>query len=187
MKRIIAILILTAVTASSLFAQKATSYKVLKQTYDPYEYVKDADDPYSTAWMGIFSFFAPGTGQLIANEPGRGWAFLGGAVILSSIADGAIDTIRENITLDSENNIVYVDEKKAKSGLTTLVVSALAELGLGIWSSIDAVRVAKVKNMYYRDSRGKFGVKASLQPSLELAQTPSGLQPAPGMSLAFRF
>ena len=65
-----------------------------------------------------------------------------------------------------------------------------ARLGLNIWSVVDAVHVAKVKNMYYQDLRGQ---NAMLNFDLEpyFALTPSGVEngmvPAAGLSLNLCF
>ena len=71
-----------------------------------------------------------------------------------------------------------------------ILLSALGvDLGLAIWSSIDAARVAKVKNMYYQDlMNGKNTAELSFTPMVSFASNPSGsLQPCAGMSLQLKF
>ena len=87
----------------------------------------------------------------------------------------------------TETGIVYIDPAKAQSLSSIRSIVTLVDLALSIWSCVDAVRVAKVKNMYYQDLRNGYSMDFSLMPSLELAQTPTGYQPAPGLTLSLRF
>ena len=93
MKRFLIIIAFLAVSASSLFAQTNTyrtlepgmKYKELKSIYNHKDYVKSVSDPYSKTWMGIGSFFMPGIGQIASNETRRGFAFIGGSVLISTV------------------------------------------------------------------------------------------------------
>lgn len=192
MKKTIIILLALSMACTSAFAQMipaTSSYKNLKGVYDPRDYVKSDVDAYSVAWIGIESFFAPGTGQLIMRESGRGWAFLGASVVIGSIGSGIaqdlVDLFEKNA--DGEFEIPEADKDKAKSKLLALGVVALAELGVNIWSCIDAVRIAKVKNQYYQDLNGKHAFSTSLYPSVDLVQNGNSVVPAAGMTLAIKF
>ena len=56
-----------------------------------------------------------------------------------------------------------------------------------IWSIVDAVRVAKVKNMYEQDLRKKYSLDVDLYPSVNYVQTSGGVKPTAGLSLALKF
>ena len=191
MKKLIAILVLAA-ACTSLFAQKVpdpTSYKNLKQVYAPNNYVKSSADPYSVFWMGAGSLFIPGMGQLIMKENGRGWAFLGSSVGLGLVGSflygGALSLARSN-----NNGTVTVPEANRGAATGLLVGAAIvgaAQLGASIWSCIDAVNIAKVKNQYYQDAQGKHAFSASVHPSVALVQSSNGTTVAPGMTFALKF
>lgn len=184
MKRLIVLLVLSLATLS-VSAQRATSYKDLKESYDYHLYVKDQDDPYNVAWTGLASFAIPGISQLIMRE-NRGWYFLGASLILSSICEDELESLQDLIVIDSSGQGSFSDEDKAKKHIGLLCLAGLAELGVMIWSSVDASHIAKVKNMYYQ-RRNRASVDMSLYPSMDFVQTGNGLQPAAGMTLALRF
>ena len=190
MKKIIAILVLAA-TCTSLFAQKVpspASYKNLKEVYSPANYVKSSEDPYSVFWVGFGSFFVPGVGQLIMKENGRGWAFLGSSIglgLVGGILWGGASSLTQNT-----NGFVTVPEANqgAFIGLACgAAIAGVAQLGAGIWSCIDAVNIAKVKNQYYQDVKGKHAFSTSVYPSMELVQSANGISFAPGMTFALTF
>ena len=191
MKKMIAILVL-ATACTALFAQKvpqSTSYKNLKEVYSPANYVKSDADPYSVFWMGAGSLFIPGIGQLIMKETGRGWAFLGSSIGLNMI-EGIL--LRGAFSLAQWNNYGIVTVPEANRGAYTgLMVGAAAvgvvQLGACIWSCVDAVNIAKVKNQYYRDAQGKHAFTATVYPSMELVQSTNGMSLAPGMTFALNF
>ncbi len=62
-------------------------------------------------------------------------------------------------------------------------------LAIDIWAICDAVKVAKIKNMYAQDCRklqaNTFDIK--LMPDLAFAQTATGYQPTAGLKLAIQF
>ena len=190
MKKFITILIL-AVTCTSVFAQQlpqTNSYKVLKQMYDHHDYVKSNVDPYSVFWIDFTSFIAPGLGQLIMKES-RGWAFIGATVVadifISDSAEAVPGCLQKNS--DGKYEVIAGKEAKLRSSVYGMIGGALAELGIAIWSSIDASRIAKVKNMYYQDQVGVRSLSATLRPSVQMVQSANGLTPAAGMTFALSF
>lgn len=191
MKRIITIIALAAACCSA-FAQKApqnTSYNELKNYYNASDYVKSDADPYSVFWIGLESLGAPGTGQLIMKETRRGWMFLGSSIVL-----GVVDNMlaQDLVALAQKDEtgkwiVPEADMGKADGILAALGASSLVSMALGIWSCIDAVKIAKVKNQYYQDVQGKRAFSASVYPSFDLAQTGTSVVPTAGMTLAVRF
>ena len=191
MKRILTIIVLAA-ACTSAFAQKAprsASYSELKNYYLASDYVADENDPYSVGWICFDSFVVPGMGQLIMKERGHGWAFLGSSIVLGAISELFADGIRRSVEFDDNDEIHIVDGKRQqfKKNLIGLACFGLAELGVSIWSCIDANRIAKVKNQYYQDVRGKHAFSATVYPSFDLAQTGTSVVPTAGMTFAVRF
>lgn len=170
------------------------SYAELKQIYNPRDYLKAYGTRYSPGWAGFGSFLIPGLGELCCGETGRGLAFLlpnlalaGTNLALGTKLYSLIKKDSNGNVILTENGIVYTDPAKAQSLSSIRSIVTLVDLALSIWSCVDAVRVAKVKNMYYQDLRNGYSMDFSLMPSLELAQTPTGYQPAPGLTLSLRF
>ena len=170
------------------------SYAELKQIYNPRDYLKAYGTRYSPGWAGFGSFLIPGLGELCCGETGRGLAFLlpnlalaGTNLALGTKLYSLIKKDSNGNVILTENGIVYIDPAKAQSLSSIRSIVTLVDLALSIWSCVDAVRVAKVKNMYYQDLRNGYSMDFSLMPSLELAQTPTGYQPAPGLTLSLRF
>ena len=189
-------LLLTILIALSAFAsanaqyKNNNSYKDLKGIYNPKEYVKQDSDPYNAGWYECASFFVPGVGQLLSGEVWRGLAFIGGEAILASIiADTASEIKKIAVTNESGFLIGYTDEAKGKRNMAVMLSAIGVDLGLAIWSSINAARIAKVKNMYYQDLIGnKIPVELSFSPALTFVPTQSGsTQMSAGLALQLRF
>ena len=165
-------------------------YSEIKGNYNPKEYVKQSTDPYNVGWYEATSFFIPGIGQLLSGETWRGLAFMGGEAILISVIKTAADNIAE-VAITNESGFVtgYTDAKVGKRNMVVMLTALGLDLGLSIWSCIDAKNVAKVKNMYYQDLiSGKKPVELSFAPTVSLAPDPSGaIQPCAGVSMQLRF
>lgn len=192
MKRIIFTLLVAVLTFGPAYAQLSDKvrYAELKHLYNHKEYVPQAGDPYSVAWSEFISFFTPGVGQLLAGETGRGWAFMAGeAVLMGTVISAYREIEKVAITNSSGFVIGYTDEKVGKRNMAIFLGALGADLGLAIWSSIDARRIAKVKNMYYQDLIGrKAPLELGFVPTFSFSPSPDGsLQPAAGMSLQIRF
>lgn len=150
-------------------------YKELKAIYNPKEYEKTLADRHSPVWSGITSAIIPGLGQMISGEVGRGFAFLGshvgGATIASCILAAGTDE--------------YGDISEGSAILALAVEAGI--LALDIYSIVDGVRVAKVKNMYEQDLRKLYAVDVNLYPSVKLASLGNTIQPTAGLTLAISF
>ncbi len=142
-------------------------YNELKNIYDYRMYNSGGYEKYSPVWCGVGSFFIPGLGQLICGEAGRGFG------------QWALSILCNVVTVSMLANDV--------SGIA--VISSLANLGVGIFSIVDATRVAKVKNMYETDLRSlQSSVSVDMYPSFNTFTTQSnGVGVAPGMTLAITF
>lgn len=144
-------------------------YKELKRLYNYKEYVPGLADRYSPGWTGVASFFIPGLGECINGEWGRGLGKFGGNLLLQTLASFAISD------LDTEAG-GYV--------ITALCAGILA---IDIYSIVDAVHIAKVKNMYEQDLRRQYSFDMKLSPSVNYVPSGNTIQPVVGMTLALRF
>ncbi len=150
-------------------------YKELKTIYNYRGYTRTLGDKYSPAWTGVASAFVPGLGECINGEWGRGLGkFFGNVALLvtASVCEQRSD----------------IDPSPAwQIELGVSVACYAASLGIEIWSIVDAIRIAKVKNMYEQDLRKLYSFDIDLYPSLYYIDTAQGIQPAAGFTLALKF
>ena len=197
MKRIVLLIAAVVLTATSLSAQivPGMKYKDVKDMYNPRMYVKSVADPYSPAWAGIGSFFVPGLGQLVSGEAGRGIAIFGGNAAFGLaefvFAHKYVGYIEKdangNYVKDSDGTYLLTDKKAAMGWGGALLGTSLAHLAFEIWNICDAVKVARVKNMYYQDLQSLRSVEMGLYPSVDFARSGDGFQPVASMTIAVRF
>ena len=192
MKKLFITVLVTMMAFATASAQQAEKvrYSEIKGNYNPKEYVRQATDPYHVGWYEATSFFIPGIGQLLSGETWRGLAFMGGeAILLSIIRTSAENVVNVAITNESGFLTGYTDPNVGKRNMAVMLTALGLDLGLSIWSCIDARNVAKVKNMYYQDLiNGKKPVELSFAPSVSFAPDPSGaLQPCAGVSMQLKF
>ncbi len=161
--------------------EKGMSYEELKGLYNPAEYIKDVYDPYNPVLYGVCSFFIPGLGQILEEETMRGLSFLGAAVGCGVVA-GIGSSMALNSAINGNGVVGLV-------GNLLEVAGGLGVLAIDIYAIVDALKVAKVKNMYNQDLRrlGYNGVDFKLTPSLAYVNTPSGIAPSAGLSLTVKF
>ena len=150
-------------------------FREYKNYYNPKMYMHQEGDPYSRFWCGTASFFIPGLGEACEGVWGRAAAFFFGNIGLYII---------------QASDAVYDSYGYVTSYGTVGTIAGLARIGVNIWSIVDAVRIAKIKNMYYQDIRGQ---RAMLDVNLEpyFAYTPTGvsntLTPTAGFTLKMNF
>lgn len=157
------------------------AYDDYKSLYNPRDYVRQEFDPFSPVGTGIASFFITGLGQMINGEVGRGFAMLGGdvALVVGGILGFAL------LSPKGPDGTNY-----ATTGAKICLCCGLAgSLGITIWSICDAVDMAKIKNLYYRDCQylGATTLDVKLMPSFSVVPTSQSYQYAPGVTLAVRF
>ena len=194
-KIIIAVIVLVAgMSVASAQVQPGMKYRELKSMYNTKGYVKSDIDPYAPVWTGIASYLLPGLGQAIVGETGRGLRFFAASTVISSFSSYTADQLIDNIVKDDygafvkdeSGNYQLKDKAAAKRQVMALCAAGISELIVCIWSSADAAKVAKVKNLYYRDVR-KYTLEPSLYPSVQTVQTGTGCRLAPGMTFALNF
>jgi hypothetical protein len=147
-------------------------YSELKHIYNYKDYVSTYAEYHSPSWSGFASFLVPGLGQMLCGSVGRGLCFLLGTAGCYSLMYSGID--RSAAT-------------NGESGRTLTFLSSAAVLTLEICAIVDAVRVAKVMNMYENDLRGRYSLDLNLYPSVEYTLTSNGVKAAPGLTLALNF
>jgi hypothetical protein len=153
-----------------LYTTVNAQYKINKLKYDYRTYKYQAGDPYNPGIAGFASLFIPGLGQMSSGAGGRGAAFLGGFVGCITI-----------YAIGSSH--YYTDEEGDHGGPVPLYIGFFGAIAVDIISVIDAVRVAKVTNLYFRD---KYMTRYSLKVSPYIGSISSEKIPL-GFSLKLRF
>jgi hypothetical protein len=128
-------------------------YKINKTKYDFRAYSYKVGDPYNTGIAGVCSFLVPGLGQMVSGETGRGVAFL--ATDLGFSVMYVVGLLK--MTEDIQNG------RMGENGSGLFAAGAIGMLTVTIWSTIDAVRVAKVNNLAFRD-KNKTSYNFKIQP-----------------------
>ena len=164
-------------------------YKDLKKIYNFKFYERPEGTKPCIALYGIGSFLIPGLGQVCAAEPVRALAFFLPAVAIVAVDMAAFSFLIVKGTTEEVVNGIAQTGKNSSSWKTMQGVTigcGCLLLGTAIWSSIDAVRVAKIRTMYKSDMRKLYGPSYSLElyPSIQTAPT---FAAAPSLTLALRF
>jgi len=145
MKKSLLLIILFITAFSTIHAQ---TYSEKVEMYDTHQYIKQFGDPYNPVLAGVASYFVPGLGQILCDESSRGLSFLGGYVGCFGLMVWGYTEMYVSIFENLDSN-TYSSSVMRGSGKMALGVVGM--LGVGIWSIVDAVHVAKVNNMYYQD------------------------------------
>ncbi len=162
-------------------------YRDIKDQFDHTEYSKQDDDRYVPCIAGVASLIVPGLGQCYCDEWGRGLGIFGANVgfVLLGTAETSLmfyeavkgsDYYRKYGFPDSRSNLVM------GASAAALLVTLAGATALNVWNIFDAVRIAKVKNMYYQDVRR--------QPVIVLAPaigTDYAMSPTLGMGVRLTF
>lgn len=172
---------------TSVYTKK--KYRKLKGLYNTRDYEKVSGQPYSPFWNGFASFLIPGLGEIFEGEWGRGLCVVGANILMGSYTNKVgtqwLYDFDAWYNAQDPDNINY-DTMPGIPGSYFLV--GLARLALNIWSITDAVKIAKVKDMYWQDCMGYTSVSLSMDPYFAYTPVPgSGLQPVTGVSLKLTF
>ena len=147
-------------------------YRTDKLNYNFRDYSHQAGDRYSPTGAGIESFFLPGLGQMIAGEGMRGVVFLTGAT-------GCMVLLGVGMTY------AYTESTEENGG-GLFLAGLLGYAVVDIWSIVDAVRVAKVKNLAFRDKKNA-SLNLKIEPYINTEYyNQTGSVPM-GLSLKIRF
>ena len=158
---------------------QAQTYSQNKLKYDSHLYISQFDDPYNPALSGVCSFFLPGLGQMVSGEVGRGLGFLGG-----SVACGLIGSVGYGVAM---LNAYSGDSQNAGFGVGMMVIGFTAMTAIDIWSIVDAVKVAKVNNMYIQSLRKRTSVNIEMAPYISQISVNNKIDTPVGLSMRVTF
>lgn len=140
MKKFITLIIALMVLSVAVNAQ----YKINKTKYNYRNYVYEAGDPYNPGVAGLCSFLIPGLGQMLSGEAGRGVGFLASEIGFGIIYASGVSKAVETVEYDYNGN-------STAQGGGAILIGLAGMLVVDIWSIVDAVHVAKVNDMAWRD------------------------------------
>lgn len=165
----------TYTTNTSVTISEGMQYTDYKNLYDYHNYTHQYGDSYNPTLAGLASFIIPGLGQGVCDEWGRGSAFFGGQLFCMTVTY----LLLVSTARDHSANIISP---------VILIAGSAATLAIDIASIVDAVHVAKIKNMYYQDLHGQqASVQMSLTPCVTYINTPEANAPVVGLSLNLGF
>jgi TM2 domain-containing membrane protein YozV len=157
----------------------SAQYKVNKLKYDYHDYTRSTGDRYDPIVAGVTSSLLPGLGQIISGEPGRGITFLGAFAGCAALYITGI--VR---TYDILGAGISGEDVK-EGGLSMMLVGGTATLTILVWSVVDAVRVAKVNNLAWRDKRLSFDI--DIEPFLNIVTYPQVSSVQTGVTFILTF
>lgn len=134
-------------------------YKHYKDKYDKRMYKHQFGDRHNPAIAGVCSFLLPGLGQMLSGEVGRGFGWLGGVMgsyFVYGVGVGLVASSYDNYYSDYTS-----------LGTSFMLIGLSSAITLNILSIVDAVKVAKIKNMYEQDVRSMTAVNISLSPYVD--------------------
>lgn len=155
MKKICFIIIVVWFSGITVYAQ----YRINKTKYNYHTYSYQKGDPFIPVLCGVASVI-PGVGQMICGEPGRGLCFLGGFAGSAAFTYAGVVVFATSIPAsDSEP----VKEGQMLTGLLMVATGIGGIISFDIWSIVDAVHVAQVTNMAFRN-QNKTSLDLKLMP-----------------------
>ncbi len=163
MKKSGIILILLFVYTLNSYSQ---SYKENKLIYDQHLYQEKSDDPNNIFACGVASYFIPGLGQILAGETGRGLTFIGCDLACNMLFFGGSVCVYSsflNSMIDIYNYDQFDYSNQFYIGLGSIIVGLTGMIFVKVYSVFDAVKVAKINNMYFQDHKNETGVIESIQ------------------------
>lgn len=163
---------------TSIYVTDGMRYRDIKKLYNPRKYTRQFGDPYNPTLSGVASWLIPGLGQGLCDEWGRGLAVFGGYVLGYSLW---MTYMLKTASYNSYSNNYTLKPAPVLVGGVLLVA-------YNIWNIVDAVHVAKIKNMYYQDLRGQqTSFSMSLTPCFTYLNTPDANTPVWGLSVNIGF
>jgi len=163
--------LLILILFSLIVVNTNAQYKINKAKYNYSNWTHEESDPYNPTVCGVLSFVVPGVGQMAAGEFGRGAAFFGGCAGCFAFTIGGF-----SVAWGSNEDL----------GVAMMIAGLAGMVAVDIWSIVDAVRVAKVNNLVWRD-KNSTGFNIQLEPFIIPTQTYMSTITQAGLSLKVNF
>ncbi len=180
-------------TQTDIQTLELMKFREYKHLYSLENYQGQPDDRYSLAWSGVASGFLPGLGQMISGQVGRGFAWFGGYMGCYIVSYSGFIIVLLNSVGCCPNPEYDNHRHDAGRGAVAAMGASMAVLGtagavaIHVFSILDAIKVAKIKNMHWQEVKGRTEVDMQMYPSVTYMNTFDGVKAAPGVTLAVRF
>ena len=161
----------------------AQRYSINKLNFDSHQYIPEYGDIYNPGVSGVCSFLIPGLGQMLSGEPGRGLAFFGGYMGCAIVFEVGVVQIFNNFN-DYEDPGYYGNSGK---GVGTMLLGLGGMAFVSIWSIVDAIKVAKVNNMYYQSLRKTSSLNIQMTPYFDHLTITNQITNQVGMTMRVTF
>ena len=160
----------------------AQRYSINKDKFDSHQYIPEYGDPYNPALSGVCSLFVPGLGQMLCGETGRGLAFMGGSL-------GCAILVEAGAVQFTSNNFRYLGNPgySGNSGVGIMLLGLGGMAAIEVWSIFDAVKVAKVNNMYIRSLRRTSSLNLEISPFVDHITITNQVSNPIGMTMRVKF
>lgn len=158
-------------------------YSQYERLYTASSYTRHNDDVYSPGLATFLSCMVPGVGQMYTGRLGSGLAFVafeGACGFLVGIGLSYCE-VTKNYGYNTYYDYYYPYRWMAYVGLGGAVICH-------VWSALNANKVAKIKNLYYRDLRSMSSLQLDIKPYFGQMGT-LAMQPVPvtGLTLQLSF
>ena len=154
------------------------SYRHCKGRYDKGDYFHSPLDPYIPLAAGLLGIVCPGLGHVYDGEVLRSVGYFYGTILGVGLTSTFLSAADQERYDPQYGYIPYTNNTYTTLG----TICAVGTIAFYVWSVFDAVKVAKVKDLYFRDLVGSpDGLSLHVRPSLGFA--PSG---KPTVGLGFQ-
>ena len=155
------------------------NYEALRMRYSTKGYVAMPGDRHNVVASGVASAFLPGLGECLNGEWGRGMGKFGIGLFCVGGASASTALMLGGMGYRG-------GEVRQIIGFFGILLFGSATIALDVWSVIDAVRIAKVKNLYERDCR-KASADVRVLPKFDVLALGDGARTTAGLSLVVNF
>jgi hypothetical protein len=167
-------------------------YKVNKNLYDYRTYSRQIGDPYNPSAMCFASVVIPGLGEILEGEAMKGVPLLLSSLTIIVVRRVSINQLEEQHSKQVQPypnptpNHQQLEEEMIKKQNTIRITSLALQIGLRVLSGIDAVRIAKVNNLAFRD-KWKTTSNMKIEPFMINSSPATGGKAPVGLSFKFNF
>ena len=153
------------------------SYHELERLYDVKDYNSFGGmERHSPRMQGLYSAIIPGLGQMVDGQVGRGILHFSASAVLFYLCGSSFYYLADRtVTSKDRNQFCW----RFFSGLA-------GSLAVHTFSCLDAVKMTKVKNMYWSDLRGQ-DVSFTAAPFVDRLDIAEKETPVAGISLKIAF
>lgn len=140
-------IIFLIIFSASFILNSNAQYRIYKNNYNTSSYSNQSGDRYNPATAAVLAII-PGVGHIYVEQPLRGFIFPAGMIFSYYLmVRGALNAWSGGWGSESKD-----------TGEFQMIAGLAGFLGFYICNFVDVVRIAKIKNLYYRETGLSFQV-----------------------------